>query len=76
MIHMYIKTYIHMQLCSTGVGAVASWHWSCQEEILHIQGQRNPREMVSTGRGHQRAGRLKPQSQQSNQSNYKDHSLV
>ena len=34
-----------------------------REEIPHVQGKRNPSKMVSTERGHQRADRLKPQSQ-------------
>ena len=46
------------------------------EEIPNVQGQRNPSKMVGAERGHQRAGRLKPQSQKTNQSNHMDHSLV
>ena len=42
----------------------------------HVQGQRNHSKTVGAGRGHQRAGRLKPQSHKSNQSNHMDHSLV
>ena len=49
---------------------------SGQEEILHVQGQRNPSKAVGTEIGHQRADRLKPQSQKTNQSDYMDHSLV
>ena len=46
--------------------------WSNREEITHVQGKRNP----STKRGHQRADRLKPQSQKTSQSDHMDHSLV
>ena len=44
-------------------GAVAALCWSRREEIPHIQGKRNPSKTVGVGRGHQRANRLKPQSQ-------------
>ena len=47
-----------------------------REEIPHVQGKRNPSKMVSTERGHQRADRLKPQSQTTGQSDHMDHSLV
>ena len=46
------------------------------EEIPHIQGKRNPVKPVGTERGHQRADRLKPQSQTTSQSDHMDHSLV
>ena len=46
------------------------------EEILHSQGKRNPRKMVGADRGHQRADRLKPQSQKTNQPNHMDHTIV
>ena len=46
------------------------------EEIPHIQGKRNPSKMIGTERGHQRADRLKPQSQTTSQSDHMDHSLV
>ena len=46
------------------------------EEITLIQGKRSPSKMVGAERGHQRAERLKPQSQKINQSNHMDHSLV
>ena len=36
---------------------------SGREEIPHVQGKRNPSEMVGAERGHKRADRLKPQSQ-------------
>ena len=49
---------------------------SGQEEIPHVQGKRNPSKTVGAERGHQRADRLKPQSQTTNQSNHMDHSLV
>ena len=54
----------------------AAFCWSNREEIPHIQGNRNPSKTVGTERGHQRAERLKPQSQKINQSNHMDHSLV
>ena len=43
---------------------------SC-EKIPHVQGKRNPSKKVGAKRGHQRADRLKPQSQETSQS---DHS--
>ena len=46
------------------------------EEIPLVQGKRNPSKMVGVARGHQRAYRVKPQSQKTNQSNHMDHSLV
>ena len=47
---------------------------SC-EEIPHVQGKRNPSKTVGAERGHQRADRLKPQSQTTSQSDYTDQSL-
>ena len=38
--------------------------------------KRNPSKMVDVARGHQRADRLKPQSQKTSQSDHMDHSLV
>ena len=49
---------------------------SSREEIPHIQGKRKPSKTVGTDRGHQRADRLKPQSQTTSQSDHMDHSLV
>ena len=46
------------------------------EEIPHVQGKRKLSEMVGTERGQQRADRLKPQSEKTNQSNHMDYSLV
>ena len=46
------------------------------KEIPLVQGKRSPSKMVGAERGHQRAERLKPQSQKINQSNHMDHSLV
>ena len=47
--------------CPTAkVGAVAALCWNSCEEIAHVQGQRNPSEMVGAERGHQRADTLKP----------------
>ena len=45
------------------VGAVAALCWSICDEIQHVQGRRNPSKMVGAERRHQRADRLKPQSQ-------------
>ena len=50
--------------------------WSSSEEIPHIQGKRNPKKMVGPERGHQRADKLKPQSQTTSPSDHMDHSLV
>ena len=50
--------------------------WSSCEEIPHVQGKRNPSKMVDAKRGHQRADRLKAQSQTTRQSDHMDHSLV
>ena len=47
----------------------------CGEEIPLVQGKRNPSKMVGVARGHQRADRLKPQSQTTSQSDHVDHSL-
>ena len=47
-----------------------------REEIPHIQGKRNPSKIVGAERGHQRADRLKPQSQTTSQSDHMDHSLL
>ena len=44
--------------------------WSSCEEILHIQGKRNPSKMVGVARGHQRADTLKPYSKKTSQSNH------
>ena len=41
---------------------------SGQEEIPHIQDKRNPTKVVGPERGHQRADRLKPQTQKYSQS--------
>ena len=46
------------------------------EEILLVQGKRNPSKMVGVARGHQRADTLKPYSQKASQSDHMDHSLV
>ena len=57
-------------------GAAATLYWSSHEEIPHVQGKRIPSKMVGAKRGHQRADRLKPQSQKTSQSDHMDHSLV
>ena len=57
-------------------GAVAALCWSSHEEIFHVQGKKNPSKTVGAERGHQRADRLKLQSQTTNQSDHTDHSLV
>ena len=44
--------------------------WSSCEEILHVQGKRNPSKMVGVARGHQKADTLKPYSQKTSQSNH------
>ena len=56
----------------TGTGAMSVM----LREIRHIQAKRNPSKKVGTERRHQRADRLRPQSQITNQSNHMDHSLV
>ena len=48
---------------------------SSHEKITHAQAKRNTSKMVDTERGHQRADRLKPQSQTTSQSDHMDHSL-
>ena len=58
------------------VGSSAVLCWSSCEEILHVQGKRNPSKTVGAEGGHQRADRLKPQSQKTSQSDHMDHSLV
>ena len=57
-------------------GEAAALCCSSHEEIPHIQGKRNPSKMVGTEKGHQKADRLKPQSQTTSQSDHTDHSLV
>ena len=42
----------------------------------HVQGKRNPSKTVGAERGHQRADRLKPQSQTTSPSDHTDHSPV
>ena len=44
--------------------------WSSREEIPHVQGKRNPSKIVGIERGHERADRLKPQSQTTGQSDH------
>ena len=56
--------------------AVAALCLNSCEEIPHVQGKRKPSKMVGTERGHQRADRLKPQSQTSGQSDHVDYTLV
>ena len=57
-------------------GAMAVLCWSRSEDIPHVQGKRNPSKTVGAERGHQRADRLKLQSQKTSQSDHMDHSLV
>ena len=57
-------------------GSAAVLCWSSREEIPHVQGKRNPSKMVGFARGHQKAERLKPQSQKTSQSDHIDHDLV
>ena len=47
-----------------------------REEMPQVQGKKNCIKAVEAERRLQRANRLKPQSQKTNQSNYMDHSLV
>ena len=49
-------------------GAAAVLCWSSHEETAHAQGKRNPSEMVSVARGHQRVDT--PYSQKTSQSNH------
>ena len=49
---------------------------SSSEEKPTVQGKRNPNKMVGAERGHQRADRLKLQSQTMSQSDHMNHSLV
>ena len=58
------------------VRAEAVLCWSSHEEITHVQDKRNPSKTVGAERGHQRADRLKSQSQTTSQSDHMDHSLV
>ena len=44
---------------------------SSPEEIPHVQGKRNPSKMIGAEREHQRADRLKPQSQTTSQSDHR-----
>ena len=56
-------------------GAVAALCWSSREEIPHVQGRRNPSKIGGAERGHQRADRLKPQSQTTGQSDIRTTAL-
>ena len=47
-----------------------------REEIPHVQDKRNPSKRVGTEREHEKADRLKLQSQTTSQSDHMDHSLV
>ena len=67
---------VSLCLASFSAGAVAVLCWSSCEEIPHVQGKRNPSKMVGAERGHQRADRLKPQSQTTSQYDHTDHSPV
>ena len=49
---------------------MAALCWSSCEDMPHIQGKRNPSEMVGVARVHQRADTLKPYSQKTSQSNH------
>ena len=48
-----------MRYPSSKVVAEAVLCWSSREEILHVQGKRNPSKMVGVARGHQRADTVK-----------------
>ena len=41
-------------------GAVAAWAQEGREELLHVQGKRNPSKTVGVARRHQRTDTLKP----------------
>ena len=56
-------------------GAAAALCWNSCEEIPHVQGKRNSSKTVGAERRHQRAGRLKSQSQTTSQSDHTDHNL-
>ena len=49
-----------MSYPSSKVRSAASLCWSSREEILHVQGKRNPSKMVGVASGHQRADTPKP----------------
>ena len=55
-----------------GVAAVQCWDRVARP---HVQGKRNPSKMVGAERGHQRAGRLKPKSQTTSQSDHRTTAL-
>ena len=57
-------------------GVAAALFLSSDEDIPNVQCKRNPSKTVASERGHQRADRLKPQSQKTSQSDHMDHSLV
>ena len=46
------------------------------KEIPHVQGKRNPSNIVGTERGHQGADRLKTQSQTTSKSDHKPQSCL
>ena len=74
--HWEIEKFV---ICFTVKFALEQWlHFAgaAIKEIPHIQGKRKPSKMVGTERGHQKADRLKPQSQTISQSDHMDHSLV
>ena len=52
-------------------GAEADFCWSSHKEIPHFQGKRNPSKMVGVARGRQRTDTLKPQSQETSQSDHR-----
>ena len=63
--------------CSCAVvWALFLLHGTTCEEIPYVQGKRKPTKTVNAERGHQRASRLKPQSQTTSQSDHMDYSLV
>ena len=50
--------------------AAAVLCWRSHEEILHVQGKRNPSKAVGVARGHQRADTLKLSSQKTSHSDH------
>ena len=75
-------TYKYCFSATTCCSSSAQWTlaaplcFSSHEEITHSQGKRKPSKTVDTERGHQRADRLKLQSQTTSQSDHMEHSLV
>ena len=71
--------YSHLFLHGTGTAErrypTSKVRSSGREEIPQVQGKRNPSKMVGAERGHQRADRLKPQSEKTNLPDHMDHTM-